>query len=729
MNSLAQWLNDRTGLVTLWKTVSQWTVPKTRCCCSLIPTMIVFAFLTQAITGLVLWLYYAPSAQTAWESVFYMQYILPFGWLVRGIHHYAAQVLVGLLGLYLLIMLLHGKYRSPREFVFWTACAMFGITLGACVTGDLLSWTLSGFSATKVRVSFLNLLPEVGPWLYKLAVGGADFGTLTLPRFLLLHIAGCGGGFFATMALWKWCTIRARNMSVEASKSCSVKSTSKLPCCCESEANMVSLWSCEAIKRSLGCIVFMGLVLLLVFQGPLLGKINPAWAPNPELPFESTVGAALHSPADPADFYGGARPEWSFRALYYFSTLKCFPGTMKYLPIFVIPSCLAFYFYLVPFIGRIKWTIGQVGNAPLTFHLGHYFNVTATLGLFCAVAFMTFMSYEHDAHLEDYQRDLKIAERKAERAIELALAPTGIPPTGALSLLLNDPKTQGPILYAQHCASCHPFEPMDQVQFLPMDQLADEWDDDIEGLGIFAKTDQKEKEPLDPDFPAIACENPSAPNLYKPNRAEWIVGFFDFEMLKSDDFFGKTAFSLQPDQVRADFKAKMYDYTRTLPGNMLLDSGRIASGTGRMAEYELSPKKLKRVIDIFAAEAALDEPRSFVLGDRKATSVEGLDLDEINELIDDDFGCLATCHRFYDVDRIGKTTDGPDLTGYMSRRWMIDFIKNPEDKQLYATRNDRMPAYHLSDEDNLMSENEIEMLVDWLRGKWYRKVPHERVTD
>ncbi len=710
MNSFAKWLDDRTGLVALWNTVSHWTVPKTRCCCSLIPTMIVFAFLTQAITGIVLWLYYAPSAQTAWESVFYMQYILPYGWLVRGIHHYSAQVLVGLLGVYLLLVLLHGKYRTPREFVFWSACGMFAMTLGCCVTGDLLSWTLSGFSATKVRVSFLNLLPEVGPWLYKLAVGGADFGTLTLPRFLLLHIAVCGGGFFVFMVLWKWFTIRARSVAIQTCKASNQpEKASKVPCCCDSEKNLVSFWSGEAIKQAFGCVLFTGLVLLLVFQGPLLGKMNPKWAPNPELPFESTVGAPLHSPADPADFYGGARPEWSFRALYYFSTLSWFPGEMKYVPIFVIPSCLAIYLFLVPFIGRIRIP-APFHDVPFSWYLriGHIFNFTVAIFLFCSIAYMTYKSYEHDAHLEEYQRDLKIAELKAERAIELALAPDGIPPTGALSLLQNDPKIQGPILYKQHCASCHPFQPLEKVTFLPPDQLKETWDDEFKGLGIFAPTDKKEKEPEDPDFPPIPCDNPSAPNLYKPLRAEWMVGYFDFDMLKSDEVFGKTAFSLQPDQDRANFHGKMYDYARTLPA--------------RMEELELAPKGVKKIIDILVAEAAREEPRNFVLDEKRATSIEGFDdLEDTLVLLDDDFGCLISCHRFYDIDKIGKTTDGPDLTGYMSRRWMIDFIKNPADDRFYGGNNDRMPSYYLSEKDSLMSEKEIEMLVDWLRGKWYRK--------
>jgi len=148
-----------------------------------------------------------------------------------------------------------------------------------------------------------------------------------------------------------------------------------------------------------------------------------------------------------------------------------------------------------------------------------------------------------------------------------------------------------------------------------------------------------------------------------------------------------------------------------------------------MEELELSPKKVKKLIDLLAAEAELNEARPFVLGEKKAESVEGLDLDEVVELIDDDFGCLVSCHRFYDVDKIGKTTEGPDLTGYMSRRWMINFIKNPMNKQFYGSVKEhvsRMPTYFQSEDDHLMSEKEIEMLVDWLRGKWYRKPPQEK---
>ncbi len=630
----------------------------------MLPTMIVFGFLVQAMTGIVLWLYYSPSSQTAWESVFYMQYILPCGWMVRGIHHYSAQVLVGLLSLYLLLLVLRGKYRTPREFVFWSGVGLFFLALGACITGDFLNGSLSGFSATKVRVSFLNLLPEIGPWLYQLAVGGADFGTLSYPRFLVLHIAVCGGAFFGVAALWLWFKYRAEKTALENAPSTCSDKTAKPSCCCDSPANRVSFWSCEAVKRSFACLVFIGLVLLLVYQQPLLGKVKKEWAPDPNLPYASTVGAELMSPADPADFFGGARPEWSFRALYYFSNLECFPGERKYIPIFVIPSCLGIYCFLIPFIGRLK--------------IGHYLNVLIVLGLVGSVGYMTYESYEHDAGLEDYQREVRSAKLKAERAIELAFAPEGIPPTGAITLLRNDPKLQGPVLYTQHCASCHPFRP-------------------------FAG----EAEHV--DFPSIPCETPTAPNLYRPIRFEWVKGFFDFKMLTSDDYFGNTAFNLQPGQDKKDFHGKMYDYVRSLPARMEDED----------FSEENNPETLQTLIEVLTDEARRDAPRAFELGEKKAKSIEGLSLDTAYVL--DSFGCLASCHRFYDYDAINKVVDGPDLTGYMSREWMIGFISNPSAPQFYGTRNDRMQSYHLSDADAILSKEEVAILVDWLRDKWYRK--------
>ncbi len=53
------------------------------------------------VTGLALWMYYSPGAQSAWESVYYLQYHVQGGWLLRAVHHYAAQVMLVLVGVWL----------------------------------------------------------------------------------------------------------------------------------------------------------------------------------------------------------------------------------------------------------------------------------------------------------------------------------------------------------------------------------------------------------------------------------------------------------------------------------------------------------------------------------------------------------------------------------------------------------------------------------------------------
>ena len=73
------------------------------------------------------------------------------------------------------------------------------VTLGLNLTGDLLAWDQNSFWATSIRVAYPSHLPLIGPWLSKLAIGGPQFGTLTITRFLALHIGVCSA------VCWGWC--------------------------------------------------------------------------------------------------------------------------------------------------------------------------------------------------------------------------------------------------------------------------------------------------------------------------------------------------------------------------------------------------------------------------------------------------------------------------------------------------------------------------------------------
>jgi len=416
---LARWLDDRTGLVSAVACRAASTVPGRAWLGRLWPSMILLVFIVQVITGLVLWTYYSPGTDSAWESVYYLQYEVAGGWLVRGVHHYAAQVLVALLGLYLVQLVMAGRYRRPREFVFWVALMMTLVSLGLCLTGDLLPWDQNRVTATQTRVSFLMLLPGVGGHLYKVAAGGPSFGQLTLTRFFALHVGVFAVTFAGLLALHGWVAHRAaRAMG------------SDVP---QSGPYWPRQFACNAMAGALVMLVILG----LVFQGAFQGE-------HTDRPAGDYLGAELGPPADPdpASASAAARPEWSFRALY--ELTHAFPGKWQFVPVFVIPTVMLLYAFAMPLVG-----IGR---------LGHWLNVLVTLALLSGAGWLTWKSYHTDARDPDYQAAVADQRAKAQRVIELARG-QGIPRGGALALMRSDPKLEGPRLFAQHCAACHTYSP------------------------------------------------------------------------------------------------------------------------------------------------------------------------------------------------------------------------------------------------------------------------------
>jgi ubiquinol-cytochrome c reductase cytochrome b subunit len=580
--------------------------------------------------------------------------------MIRGIHHFSAQLLTVLLGFYLLGLVFSGRYRTPREFVFWTAFVLFLFSLASSLTGDLLSWTLSGFSATLVRVRFLQMIPWIGEALFRMVAGGPEFGTLTVSRFLVLHILVFGGGFFAVMILWRFFDHRSATLLCSENKENEEEGQQAKKNIC---GKRVPFWSGEVLKCSLTWLFVMAAVLLLVYRQPILHAIRPdLFAVHEGLPREASLGVHLAAPADPAGFYDAARPEWSFRALYHFCNLKVkgpdgeidvFPGERKYIPIFIVTSFLMIYALLIPVIGRLK--------------IGHYFNTAAVLFLFLSICYLTYASYHHDyldPGMESFRQDEAKAARMAERTIELCLAPDGIPPTGALTLLRCDPLLQGPALYEQHCAVCHPFKPLDGEQ-------------------------------EHPDFKPIPCETPKAPNLYNPVQKKWIAGFFDAKRLRSDDYFGKTKFA----------SGTMVGYVRGELKDILAE------------DEEENEKQLNQLIDVLFADAQRERLRV-----ETPNGVEDLTAEQLELLTT--FNC-GQCHKFY-AQKEKPVIQAPDMRGYMSRGWMIGIIADPVSTRFYGPAvgkdkgNDEMPSFRLSPKDAVLSQDEIETLVDWLREKWYR---------
>ena len=585
----SKWLEERTGLCGFCKAVTNWSVPTKNCCCRFIPTALVYLFLFQAITGVFLFAFYSASTTSAWESVFYIQYVLPYGWLIRGIHHFSAQLFVGLLGFYLFALIIHGAYRRPREFVYWSALVMFLLALCSCLTGDLLSWSQSGYFATITRVSFLQLIPFVGPELYQLVVGGPDpqFGVLTLTRFLFLHVCVFGGGALLCVCLWKYFDFRSRKLLLTESRFDDVH-VCGLACASKKRR---SFWNCDAFFTGLVGILVLCAVLLLVFQHSLSREQIANRAPT--LPAEAYLGAELTAPVDIATSYDAARPEWSFRALYHMTKLPIFSKIGMVYAIFVVPPLIVLFFFAVPLLGR--------------FRVAHWFNVCVTVVFFIFVCYFTYLSYMDDykalwapetssleqaddssdvddefEHSRQYLEGVDDAKRTARRAVELAFAPTGIPKTGALELTKNDPFLQGPILFEQHCASCHNFT---------------------------AKNDDARSD----EYPEIYCSEPTAPNLYGARTSAWIRGFTNEATLADVDCFGNTAFAQKGSMVG-------FMNGRVLGGQRLEDGSFILNPSGligKLIAADTSPAYdvMEAVFEDFCGEESNLEILSQILNE------------------------------------------------------------------------------------------------------------------
>ncbi|HVR69205.1 MAG TPA: cytochrome bc complex cytochrome b subunit [Vicinamibacteria bacterium] len=150
--------------------------------------MALFLFVIQVVTGLLLLLYYEPGTATAYESVKRISGEIPFGWLVRSIHRWSADIFIGVLLLHMMTAFVMKAYRPPRELTWLTGVAALGLGLGFGFSGYLLPWDEIAFFATSVGTAVAGAVPLVGKPMLELLRGGEDVTGATLARFFALHV-------------------------------------------------------------------------------------------------------------------------------------------------------------------------------------------------------------------------------------------------------------------------------------------------------------------------------------------------------------------------------------------------------------------------------------------------------------------------------------------------------------------------------------------------------------
>ncbi|MDB6125872.1 MAG: menaquinol-cytochrome reductase [Pedosphaera sp.] len=595
MKAIIDWVDSRTGVKKLTHEALYERVPGGARWRYVWGSTLTFAIAVQFITGIFLWMGYAPSGQTAWESVNFIQNETTGGWLLRGLHHYTAQIMTVLLILHLMQVVIDGAYKAPREVNFWFGILLLQLVLGLSLTGYLLPWDQKGFWATKVATNITGIVPGIGRDLQRVIIGGADYGHHTLTRFFALHAGVLPGALIALLVAHIYLF---RKHGLKA------KEPVKGP--------DVAFWPDQVLKDAVACLAVLAAVLFLILRHKMFGGHGP-------------VGAELGAPADPSEPYSAARPDWYF--LFLFQFLKFFPGETEIWGAIVIPSLAMGVIFLMPFIGKWK--------------LGHRFNIGFLFAILIGAGFLTYLAMAEDKNNATYQVAVKEAEADAERVKVLATA-LGVPNGGAVLLLRNDPLTQGPKLFAKNCANCHRFDGND-------------------GMGNQPKNSQ------------------SASDLKGFGSREWITGLLDPEKIATTNYFGGT--KLKDGKMVKFVKKNMPDYTPD------------------------QKAQLKKVIAALSAEAGL----------KAQGALDAQDTAMINEgrtLLKEAMKC-TDCHQFRAKD---EEATAPNLTGYGSREWLMKFLNNPGHPDFYGKKNDRMPAFG---EKQILSEQQIGLIVDWLRGDWF----------
>ena len=184
------WLDDRLHLGAARQLAAHKTVPVHR----FMPLyyfggMTLFFFLVQVMTGMLLMLYYRPSAEEAFESVEFIMTTVPFGWLIRSIHSWSANLMVFFAFAHLATVFFLKAYRPPRELTWISGCVLLFLSMAFGFSGYLLPWNQLAFFATKVGTDIAGAVPGIGEWMVRFLRGGDRVTGGTLSRFYGWHVA------------------------------------------------------------------------------------------------------------------------------------------------------------------------------------------------------------------------------------------------------------------------------------------------------------------------------------------------------------------------------------------------------------------------------------------------------------------------------------------------------------------------------------------------------------
>ncbi len=398
MSRLGDWLDDRIGFRRRMKAMLEHPIAGGPSWARSVGFTLVFLLVVLVMTGLALMTTYAPTVEAAWASVHFTTYVMPHGWLLRGLHHFAGEAMLVLAATHVAMLAMGGAHRRPRELGFLASVFATGAIAAACVTGGVLPWDQQGYWARRVEIGIAQMGPG-GADIARLLQGGPDLGQLGLTRMYAVHVIVLP---LVIAALFR---LRRRSEWTFGEKIAARHNTgfeSYIP---------------RQLARDLALAASAALLV-----GYMTNKVH---------------GASLDAPADPASDYP-ARPEWYLMWLY--EVRRHVHGPFEFWGTLGVPFALGLVFVALPWIDKKPHGASVLGAIAVIVAAG-------------AIGGLTYESMNRDAYDAKFQRAHAAARTRANVAI--TLAKKGVPPAGPLVMLRDDPELRARALFTEKCASCH----------------------------------------------------------------------------------------------------------------------------------------------------------------------------------------------------------------------------------------------------------------------------------
>jgi len=224
-------------------------------------------------TGLMLKFVYQPVPDRAYASIIHLQNNVPFGELIRNMHHWGGNTLLVIVFLHFLRVFFTGAFHPPRQFNWIIGLAMFLAVLTSNITGYLLPWDQLAFWAITICTGMLEYIPGIGQWLQSLIRGGSDIGPATLSIFFAIHTAVIPASLLILMPFHFWRVRKASGLVIprapDGDPSSRGDSVPTIP-------NLI-------LRELVVAVVLIAFIMFVsvVFNAPLGAKANPGLSPNP----------------------------------------------------------------------------------------------------------------------------------------------------------------------------------------------------------------------------------------------------------------------------------------------------------------------------------------------------------------------------------------------------------------------------------------------------------------